>query len=129
MRDGNGPPTCKHFSNPTGLHVSCDDGRPQGLDKANQSEGWLLHERGEDAFKQGDLIVSALDDGLIEERVGEIIASGKDDEVNVLKHGPILKHGGGLRELLHTGFDGQGATQDARWELVIEQRLFPQGAV
>lgn len=124
-----GPPTCKHFSNPAGLQVNCGDGSPEGLDKANHSQGWLLHQWGEYAFKQGDLIVSALDDGVIEEGVVVMIACGEDDKVNSLKHGPILKHGRGLRELLHTGLDGHVTSQDARWQLIIEHRLFPQGAV
>lgn len=125
----NGPPTCQHFSSPASLQVSCGDGSPKGLDKANHSQGWLLHFGGEDAFKQGDLIVSAFDDGVIKEGVGVTIARCKDDGVDGLKHGAILKHSRGLCKLLHAGLDGHSATQDAGWELVIEHRLFPQGAV
>lgn len=125
----NGPPTCEHFGGPAGLLVSGGDGSPKGLDEANHSQGWLLHHWGEDAFKQSDLIVSALDDGVIKERVGRSIACGKDDSVNGLKCGPVLKHSWGLHELCHTGPDGQGATQDAWGELIVEHRLFPQGAV
>ena len=87
----NGLPTCKHFSSPPSLQVSCGDGSPQGLDKANHSQGWLLHFGGEDSFKQCDLTVSAFDDGVIKEGVGVIIACCEDDGVDGLKHGPILK--------------------------------------
>ena len=85
--------------------------------------------RREDAFVQGDLIISAFDDGVIQEGVGIAIACGEDDTVNGLKHGPILKHSGGLREFLHIRLDGHSATEDAGWELIVEHGLFPECSV
>ena len=89
----NGSLTCKYFNSPARLQVSRGNGSTKGLDKANHSQGWLFQEWGEDAFVQGDLIISAFDDGVLKEGVGITVACCKDDIVNGLKHCPILKHG------------------------------------
>ena len=124
-----GPLTPYYLCSPACLEVSCGDGSTKGLDKANHCHGWFLQLRREDALVQGDLIVSAFDDGVIQEGIGITVACCEDDTVNVLKHGPILKHSGGLCELLHIRLDGHGATQDACWELVIEHGFFPESSI
>lgn len=122
------PLTLYYLRSPASLQVSGGDGSPKGLDKANHSQGGLLHVGGEDAFEQGDLVVPALDDGVIEERIGKIVARGKDDGVDALEHSAVLEHGGRLCELPHVGPDGHSATQDAGRQLVVEDGLLPQGS-
>lgn len=100
----------------------------QGLNQSDDGKSWLFQVRREDLFIQGHLVFDNFD-RILKKREGKTVARGKDDYIDVILPGAILKYGSCLREFLHVPFHLHQARDDAVWQFVIDGWMLTQRSV